>query len=174
MARAAQLSLTNRQRSLLEKWAKNKAETPHRLVERCEMILGCADGASNAEMARRLGGDSDRVGRWRARWIAASGKLREAEAAGAKDKDFAKLVGDILEDSERSGAPSTFSAEQLALIIAVGCERPCDSGLPVDRWTPAELTREVVRRGIVERISPRHVDRILKGGISVRTRAATG
>lgn len=174
MSHAVQLSLTARQRSLLEKWAKNKAETPFRLVERCEMILGCADGHSNAEMARRLGAEAERIGRWRARWARGAGKLQEAEAAGAKERDLAKLVAEILEDAERSGAPSTFSAEQLARIIAVACEVPGDSGLPVDRWTPAELAREVVRRGIVDRISPRHVDRVLKGGISVHTRAATG
>jgi hypothetical protein len=33
---------------------------------------------------------------------------------------------------------------------------------------------EAVKRGIVKSISPRHVDRVLKGGISARIKVATG
>ena len=55
-------------------------------------------------------------------------------------------------------------AEQVAQILALACESPKESGLPVSHWTPADLTREVLKRGIVESISPRHVDRFLRGG----------
>ena len=68
----------------------------------------------------------------------------------------------------------TFTAEHLTQIIAVACEQPEECGRPVTHWTPRELTDEVIKRGIVETISPRHVDRFLKGGISARTRASTG
>ena len=37
-----------------------------------------------------------------------------------------------------------------------------------------ELADEVIKRGIVQTISPRHVDRLLKGGICVPTRRSTG
>jgi hypothetical protein len=53
-------------------------------------------------------------------------------------------------------------------IIALACEKPSDSGLPVSHWTPAELAREAVRRGIVKSISTRQVERFLK-----RSRAQT-
>ncbi len=35
-------------------------------------------------------------------------------------------------------------------------------------WTPRERVDEVVKRGIVDSISPRHIERLLKGGISLR------
>ena len=80
----------------------------------------------------------------------------------------------VLSDEQRPGAPATFSAEQLAQIIAVACEAPEESGRPVTHWPPGELAAEVIERGIVASISPRHVDRVLQGGISGRTRAVSG
>ena len=37
------------------------------------------------------------------------------------------------------------------------------SDRPVSSWTPRELADEAVKRGIVEQISPRTVERFLKG-----------
>jgi putative transposase len=100
--------------------------------------------------------------------------LEAAELEGATDKDLSNLLRDLLADEHRSGAPPTFGAEQLTQIIGVACEAPEDAGRPVTHWTPRELADEVIKRGIVVTISPRHVDRLLKGGISVRTRRDTG
>lgn len=179
MGRPVQVKVSDRQRLILGRWVRNRAETPYRVVERSRIVLMSADGLSNVEQAARLGVDRQRVGRWRKRWAWAQGRLAEAERAGASDKDLTKVVADVLADADRPGAPSTFTAEQLTQIIAVACEPPADSGLPVTHWTPPEVAREVIKRGIVETISPRHVDRVLKGGISVgaalrRTRAGTG
>ena len=63
----------------------------------------------------------------------------------------------------RPGTPATFSAEQICRIIAVACEEPEESGRPISEWTPRELADEVVKREIVESISPRQVGRFLKG-----------
>lgn len=82
-----------------------------------------------------------------------------AEAAGATDQDLEKLIIGVLTDVTRSGAPPRFSAEQIAGIIALACEPPADSGLPVFHWTPSELAREAAQRGIVVSISPRQLDR---------------
>jgi hypothetical protein len=43
-------------------------------------------------------------------------------------------------------------------------EPPEDSGIPVTHWTPDELAKEAIKRGIVESISARHLDRLLKRG----------
>ena len=91
--------------------------------------------------------------------------LLTAEAAGATDPDLEKLIISVLTDVTRSGAPPRFSAEQVAGIIALACELPADSGLPVSHWTPSELAREAANRGIVESISPRQVDRFLESPI---------
>jgi putative transposase len=86
------------------------------------------------------------------------------EAACGWDADtLSDKVVEVLEDRERSGAPSTFTAEQLCQIMAVACEkRPEECGRPVSHWTARELADEAKARGIVAGISPRHVGRFLK------------
>lgn len=174
MARAVEITVSTRQRAILNRWTLNKADTPYRLVERARLILMSADGVRNVEQARRLGVDPQRVHRWRARWAENAERLATAEQEGVSEKDLSKLLYDLLADAKRSGTPPRFSAEQLAQIISVACEPPEASGRPVTHWTPPELADEVIQRGIVDSISPRHIDRILKGGICARTRANTG
>jgi len=168
MAHAVRITVSDRQRTILEKWRRNKAGTPYRLVERARLIL------SNIEQARRLGIDRQRARRWRTRWSENEERLALAEQEGVSDRDLVKLMYALLADEERSGTPPKFTAEQLAQLIAVACEKPEDCGRPVTHWTPTELADEVIQRGIVDTISPRHVDRVLKGGISDRTRLSTG
>jgi len=172
--RAVEIEVSERQRGLLEKWDRNRADTPYRLIERCRIVLMSADGVSNAEQGRRLGTDQQLARRWRRRWFEAQERLAAAEEKGANDKDLGKLLVDVLSDRPRAGVTPTFSAEQLTKIIAIACEPPEESGRPVTHWTPKELADEAIKRDVVESISPRHVDRLLKGGISVRTKASTG
>jgi len=174
MGKAVEIRVSDRQRAILEKWLLNKAGTPYRLHERCRIILMSAEGLSNAEQGRRLGVDRQRARRWRTRWANNEERLEAAEREGATDRDLATLLTSLLEDDYRSGTPSKFTAEQFTQIIAVACEMPEESERPVTHWTPRELAEEVKQRGIVDSISPRHVDRVLKGGISVRTRAGIG
>jgi putative transposase len=174
LRRASEVTVTERQRALLERWVRNGAETPHRLLERCRIVLMSADGINNIQQGRQLGIDRQRVRRWRTRWAEEVPRLAEAEARGAKDKEFAALVSEVLDDEARPGGPPKFTAEELAQVIAVACEEPAASNRPVTHWTPRELADEVVTRGIVDSISPRHLDRILKKVPSGRTRVATG
>lgn len=175
MSKALDVKVSKRQRAILEKWVRNlRADTPYRLVERCRIVLMSAKGLSNSEQARRLNVDRQRPGRWRRRWAAATERLAGAEAEGVSDRDLADLLAKALSDSQRPGIAPKFSAEQLTMIIAVACEQPEQSDRPVTHWTPSELADEVIKRGIVDSISARHVDRLLKGGISARTRRSTG
>lgn len=174
MGKAVSISVSERQRSILERWRKNKAGKSAQVVERCSIILLSADGVSNTEQGRLLGIDRQRVRRWRTRWSENEERLATAEREGASERDLAELLRELLADEQRPGTPPTFTAEQLAQIIAVACEPPDESGRPVTHWTPRELADEVIKRSIVETISPRHVDRVLKGGISVHTRHSTG
>jgi hypothetical protein len=47
-------------------------------------------------------------------------------------------------------------------IVAIACESPEKSERPVSHWTAKELAQEAIKRGIVEKISPRSVGRFLK------------
>lgn len=167
------VAVTPRQREVLEALIRTKLAA-QQLVERCRVVLMSAEGRTNEDQADELGVDRQRVRRWRHRWARATESLAAAEEEGATGKDFERLIIGVLMDEARSGAPAKFSPEQVAGIIALACEPPSDSGLPVSHWTPPELAREAIKRGIVESISPRQVDRFLAKRTCDRTRVSTG
>jgi hypothetical protein len=90
-----------------------------------------ADDIENEAQGRRLGVDRQRVRRWRNRWSNREERLREAEHEDASDKEMEQLIVDVLTDEYRSGVTPKFTPEQVASIIAVGCEAPSDSGVPI-------------------------------------------
>jgi DDE superfamily endonuclease/Homeodomain-like domain len=51
------------------------------------------------------------------------------------------------------GAPGLFPPAQVAEVKALACELPGERGVPLSRWSSAEIAREAVRRGIVAEIS---------------------
>lgn len=163
--RAATITLSHRQREILVS-IKQATTAPQRLAERARFVLWSADGLLCVEQAAQAGAEvnEQRVRRWRRRWAQAENRLGEAEREGASDKELRALIEGVLSDDYRCGVPPKFSAEQIAQLISLACEPPSDSGLPVSHWTPTELAQELARRAIVESISPRHVDRFLKGG----------
>ena len=158
---AAKITISKRQRAILEALCRAQ-RTPQALVKRIEIVLKAETGATNTVVADCFGTYRRRIQRWRDRWFAAEEKMASAEQEGTSDKDLKQLIIDVLSDDARSGTPVTFTPEQITDIIALACEKPEDSGLPVSHWTPPELTRETIKRGIVDRISPRHLDRFLK------------
>ncbi len=119
------------------------------------MILGAADGKRNAEIARELAVSVDTVRSWRMRWIG-------LQALSLEDLSVSERLTDIL----RPGRPSEITAEQTCQIVAMACEQPKER--PISHWTGREIADEVMRRGIVPTISPRHAARLLKKGISNR------
>ena len=123
-----------------------------------------ADGIGNNELARRHKMDRAVVRKWRNRWVDMVVKLRNAEASEISDQDLRDLIVTGLSDLPRSGTPSKFTAEQIVQIIATSCEYPAESHRPVSHWTPTELADEVIKRQIVESISPASVGRFLKSG----------
>lgn len=166
--RARDLELSPTQRRLLEAISRSRT-LPQRVVERAQMIVWCDDGLSDAAQARLLNINAQRPRRWRKRWLAQVEELAEAERAGATHRELSQRIQGMLLDEERSGSPAKFSPEQIAQIISLACERPEESGLPVTHWTPNELAKEARKRGVVESISPRHLDRLMK---SVRASTA--
>ena len=135
-----------------------------RVAERARIILACAEGEPNKEIAKRLGVDRGRVGKWRGRWSRAQEQLAAAEE-DARRSALRRCIVELLVDAPRSGCPGTFSAEQIVQIIAIACEDPEEeeeSDRPVSHWTPRELADEAVKRKIVPSISIRTVGRFLK------------
>jgi putative transposase len=133
-------------------------KTGQQLADRARIVLRAADGLNNSEIARELALEPDTVRLWRQRWLSVSGvSLEDLDAE------------DRLSDAPRSGTPARITPEQVARIVALACEAPSESGRPVSQWSTTELAAEIMRRGIVETISPRHAARLLKRGTSGRT-----
>lgn len=120
--------------------------TPQQMALRARMIVMAADGVGVGATAAALGVWRKGVSRQRKRWL---------EPAGGS-------VLDRLSDAPRRGAPPTFTAEQTCAIVALACEAPDASGLPLSHWSASDLAREAVKRGLVPAISPRTVGRFLK------------
>ena len=141
-----EISLTEAERNELERLVRARS-TGHQVVVRARIVLLAAEGLSTEEVARRLHLDSDAVRQWRARWRERLGSVVER-----------------LADAPKSGRPARITPEQICQIVALACEIPADSDRPISQWTARELADEIVRRGIVDRISARHVGRLLKRG----------
>lgn len=163
-------TLTETQRSLLETLAR-RPTAPQRLVRRCRIVLAAGNGLPNEQIARTLALKPDSVRLWRDRWPTVSRLLAEMEASllleatdpGKIERLLISALETALADAPRPGTPATFSPEQIVQIVAVALEDPAECDRPVSHWTPGELADEVMKRQIVERISPRHVGRFLKG-----------
>lgn len=134
-----------------------------RLVRRAQIVLKAKAGLNNAQIAQALGINRATVKCWRQRWHESVESLSIIEADGITDKDLYSRIQAILTDQPRPGTPATFSAQQIVRIIALACEDPYKAGVPVTEWTPRELAQEAIKRGIVESISPRSIERFLKG-----------
>lgn len=150
----ADLQLSEEERKELEALVR-RHNTPQQLAKRGRMILGAAEGKRNAEIAREQGVCVDTVRSWRGRWIS----LQTVPLTELS-------ISERLEDVPRPGKPSQITAEQRCQIVALACEQPRER--PISHWTGPEIADEIMRRGIVEQISPRHAARLLKKGISNR------
>ncbi len=51
------------------------------------------------------------------------------------------------------GAPRLFPPVQVAEVKALACELPAERGVPLSRWSTAEIAHEAIQRGIVAEIS---------------------
>jgi putative transposase len=156
------VTLTTEEREALE--ALERAySTPQQLAVRARVVLAAADGLNNAQIARQYRVSLDLVRLWRDRW-------RLLQAISLADLP----VEDRLADAPRAGRPATITAAQTCQIVALACAAPTTTQRPISQWTAREIADEIVKQGILERISPRHAARLLKRGTSSRTASAIG
>ena len=148
------------EKMLMQIRQSTKASQAH--VMRAEIIMRAYADESNLQIAQEMVCDRGTVIKWRKRWSESQSRLQDAEE-NVTEGGYRKLIEATLSDAERSGRPNTFTAEQLCQIIAVAVQKPEEYGCPVTHWTPYELTQIVIKEGIVNSISPRHIGRFLKG-----------
>lgn len=149
------LSLSELERSELKRLVRGHT-TGQQVALRGRILLEADAGKNNSQIARELGVSVETVRAWRKRWLALQG-VALADLS----------VQERLSDVPRPGRRSQMSAEQMCQVMAMACEQPKDR--PISQWTGREIADEVMRRGIIPQISPRHAARLLKKGISSRT-----
>jgi transposase len=158
--KAAKITITERQQSILQKIAKAKTRSVQH-SQRAEIILLAFDGMLNMDIANQVNLHRLQVGLWRRRWNVSFDALVAIECRET-NAVLTRAIEQVLSDAPRIGSPGTFTAEQVTQILAVACEPPENSGRPINNWTHRELADEVVQRGIVESISISQVSAYLK------------
>jgi transposase len=90
------LVLTDEERETLERWAR-RPNSAQALALRCRIVLACAEGVPNYQVAERLGVNQATVRKWRTRFVAR------------------RLEG--LADEPRPGAPRTITDDAVERVI---------------------------------------------------------
>src|SRR6266700_3064118 len=125
---AVPVTLTASERKILKKRAQG-AKTAYRDRVRAQVVLAAARGRANPRIAAGLGVSVNMVRKWR-------GRFADRGLAG-------------LEDLPRSGRPRVISEADRAAVVALACQLPADTGVPLSRWTGPELAAELVAKGLV-------------------------
>jgi transposase len=140
LPRAVPVTLTAAQRTTLKERARG-AKTPYRDRLRAQIVLAAARGRDNARIAADLRITADTVRKWRGRFAVRG------------------LAG--LADLPRSGRPRRISELTRAAVVALACQLPAATGVPLSRWTGPELLAELTRAAPQDKLSASSVLRIL-------------
>lgn len=128
----AELVLSEQERDTLMSWSRRR-KSAQALALRCRIVLMCADGLSNTEVADALDVSRPTVGKWRSRFI-------ERRLEGLVDED-------------RPGAPRKITDEQVERVVVDTLE---STPTNATHWSRASMAQ---RSGL----SPSTVGRIWKG-----------
>ena len=110
--------LTDDESETLQRWAR-RAKSSQALAQRCRIVLGCAAGNTNKQVAEDLSVSPQMVCKWRQRFV---------------DKRL-----DGLADEPRPGAPRTITDEAVEEVIAATLERqPRDA----THWSRTSMAAE--------------------------------
>ena len=140
LLRAVPVILSAGERTALKKRIRG-AKTACRDRLRAQIVLAAARGRDNARIARDLAISQDTVRKWRGRFAGRG------------------LAG--LADLPRSGRPRRISELTRAAVVALACQLPAATGVPLSRWTGPELLAEITTAGLARQISASSVLRIL-------------
>jgi transposase len=113
------LALTDEERETLRRWARRRSSS-QALAQRCRIVLGCAAGKSNKEVAAEVGVWPQTVGVWRRRFMES------------------RLDG--LADEPRPGAPRKITDEAVEELIVATLERQPTDATHWSRASMAEAT----------------------------------
>ena len=145
--------LTDKEKAGLHQLIRRR-NVRQQIAKRAQILLAASDGKSNSQIMREQELSRDMVRQWRQRWV----DLQPIALS-------ALSIEERLEELPRPGRPARITADQVCHIQQLACEKPEESGRPISHWTNREVADEVMKRGIVAQISPRHAARLLKKGL---------
>ncbi|HEY4851915.1 MAG TPA: IS630 family transposase [Streptosporangiaceae bacterium] len=138
---AVLVTVTAAERKALKKRIRG-TRTAWRDRLRAQIVLAAAMGRSTARIARDLRISQDTARKWRGR--------------------FADRGLEGLSDLPRPGRPRQISAEVRAAVVALACQLPAATGVPLAHWTGPELAAELTAQNLVSSpVSASSVLRIL-------------
>ncbi|MGH3231385.1 MAG: IS630 family transposase [Streptosporangiaceae bacterium] len=140
LLRAVQVTLSAAERKTLKKRVRG-AKTCWRDRLRAQIVLAAARGRDSERIAADLGICVNTVRKWRGR--------------------FAARGLDGLTDLPRSGRPRLISEADRAAVVALACQLPSQTGVPLSRWTGPELAKELAAQGLAGSMSVTSLLRIL-------------
>src|SRR6266545_722634 len=113
----AELTLTDSERAALQRWAR-RAKSAQVLAMRAKIVLACAEGMSNKDVAAELGVNLTTVSKWRGR--------------------FVKLRLDGLMDEDRPGRPASITLEQVEQVVVATLE---ETPKGATHWSRASMAQ---------------------------------
>ena len=125
---AVPVTLAASERKILKKRVRG-AKTPYRDRLRAQIVLEAARGRDNERIAAGLRVTVATVRKWR-------GRFAERGLGGLKDLP-------------RSGRPRRISEAARAAVVALACQLPAVTGVPLARWSGPELAAELTAQGLV-------------------------
>ncbi|MFE0582538.1 helix-turn-helix domain-containing protein [Streptomyces sp. NPDC058874] len=114
----AELVLSEDERATLVRWSR-RAKSSQALAQRCRIVLGCADGKTNRQVADELGIWPQTVGKWRRRFL---------------ERRMEGLV-----DEPRPGAPRKITDDRVEEVVVATLER---SPKDATHWSRASMAAE--------------------------------
>jgi transposase len=115
----AKLVLSDDERETLQRWAR-RPKSAQALALRAKIVLACAEGARNKDVAAEFSVTPQMVGKWRARFVAD------------------RLAG--LSDEDRPGRPRTITDAQVEQVVTATLEQaPPDEGT---HWSTRQMAAQ--------------------------------